>query len=64
MWGGTQGAIFMCYSTLPWQHYHGNQTLQPTMEWAKMAYHPVRWDFAIVQDEGNFIQYSDYSDNC
>ena len=23
------------------------------MEWAKVAYSPVRWDFAIVQDEGN-----------
>ena len=24
-------------------------------------YNPVSWDFAIVQNEGNFIQYSGYS---
>ena len=23
------------------------------MEWAKVAYSPVRWDFAIVQDQDN-----------
>ena len=27
-------------------------------------YNPVSWDFAIVQNEGNFIQYSGYSYNC
>ena len=27
-------------------------------------YCPVRWDFAIVQNEGNFIQYSGCSYNC
>jgi len=38
---------------MSYKHYHGNQTLQANMERAKVAYSPVRWDFAIVQDEGN-----------
>ena len=27
-------------------------------------YNPVSWDFAIVQNEGDFMQYSGYSYNC
>jgi len=39
--GGTQDAIFIVC-------YHGNHTLQANIEWAKVAYSPVKWNFAIM----------------
>ena len=48
--GGTQDAIFMCYkSTLPW---HPKFTGQHGVGKGGF-YSPGRWDFAIVQNEGN-----------
>ena len=48
--GGTQDAVFMCYkSALPW---HPKFTGQLGVGKGGF-YSPGRWDFAIVQDEGN-----------